>query len=89
MPDAFIWYHADAQREAELLNWLDQVEQQAGVRGKLFLRKANDDEHDHTTFMETYSDVSRATINRIEKLAGSASMFADIDRHCESFVEIG
>jgi len=85
MPDAFIWYHADEQREPELLDWLDAVEQQAGVRGKLLIRKADD----NTTFMETYADVSSATIRRIEKLADQQALFKDIDRRCESFVEIG
>jgi len=84
MPDAFIWYHADAKQEPELVNWLDTVDQQAGVRGKLFIRKTADE----TTFMETYSDVSRATINRIEKLAVSNPLFESIERRCESFIEI-
>ncbi|MDQ7000315.1 MAG: hypothetical protein Q9M12_05455 [Mariprofundus sp.] len=84
MPDAFVWYHAGEKQEPDLLNWLDTVEQQAGVRGKLFIRKTNG----NTTFMETYSDVSRATIDRIEKLAASSPLFERIDRRCESFVEI-
>jgi len=84
MPDVFIWYHADEKQESDLLNWLYIVEQKAGVRGKLFIRKAKD----NTTFMETYSDVSRATIDRIKKLAASTPLFENIDRRCESFVEI-
>jgi len=84
MPDAFIWYHADEKRESELLNWLDIVEQQAGVRGKLLVRI----EKDKTTFMETYADVSRPTIDRIEKLAASSPVFQGIDRRCESFIQI-
>jgi len=84
MPDAFIWYHANEKQEPELLNWLDQVEQQAGVRGKLFIRKADD----KTTFMETYADVSSATISRIEKLAAKYVLFDTIERRCESFVAI-
>jgi len=84
MPDAFVWYHAGEKQEPDLLNWLDTVEQQAGVRGKLFIRKTIG----NTTFMETYSDVSRATIDRIEKLAASNPLFERIDRRCESFVEI-
>ncbi len=82
MPDAFIWYHADEKHEANLINWLSTVEQQAGVQGKLFVRKENN------TFMETYSDVSQATIDRIEKLAASTPLFESIERRCESFVEI-
>jgi len=89
MPDAFIWYHADENHEPELLNWLDAVEQQAGVRGKLYIRKASEIANDKTTFMETYCDVSSATIKRIEKLATKQSLFKAIDRRCESFVEIG
>jgi len=54
------------------------------VRGKLYIRN----EKDRTTFMESYADVSRATINRIEKLAASSPVFQDIDRRCESFIQI-
>lgn len=84
MPNAFIWYHADENIEPELLQWLSQVEEKADVRGKLFIRKEND----KSTFMETYTDVSRATINRIEKLAANHPLFKGIHRQCESFVEI-
>ncbi len=84
MPDAFIWYHANENIEPELLDWLAQVEEKADVRGKLFIRK----EDDKTTFMETYTNVSRATINRIEKMAASQPIFNDIHRQCESFVEV-
>jgi len=84
MPDAFIWYHADEKMEPELANWIDTVEQQAGVRGKLLIRKADD----KTTFMETYTDVSSATISRIEKLAAKHVLFDTIERRCESFVRI-
>jgi len=84
MPDAFIWYHADERMEPALVDWLVTVEEQADVRGKLFIRK----EQDKTTFMETYTDVSRATINRIEKLASNQPLFKDIHRQCESFVEV-
>jgi len=89
MPDAFIWYHADDKQEPDLMNWLDEVEQQAGVRGKLYIRKASEKTDDKTTFMESYCDVSSATIKRIEKLAAQQSLFKDIDRRCESFVAIG
>jgi len=84
MPDAFIWYHADANKEPELLHWLELVHQQADVRGNLFIR--NDEQK--TTFMETYNDVSSATIKRIEKLAATYSLFEDIHRQCESFIKI-
>jgi len=85
MPDAFIWYHADESLEPELLNWITRVEEQAGVRGKLLVRIENNE----TTFMETYSNISRATINRIEKLANAQPVFDGINRRCENFVEIG
>ncbi len=84
MPDTFIWYHADENMEPALIKWLEQVEEKADVRGKLFIRK----EKDKTTFMETYTNVSRPTINRIEKLASTQAVFEGIHRQCESFVEV-
>jgi len=84
MPDAFIWYHADKNMEPDLQHWIDAVEDEAGVRGKLYIRTHQDE----TTFMESYSDVSRATIDRIEKLAASSPVFQDIERRCESFIQI-
>jgi len=88
MPDAFIWYHANENHEVELLNWLELVHDQADVRGKLFVRKDSDGDQTKATFMESYTDVSSATIKRIEKLAANQSLFDDISRQCESFVEI-
>ena len=85
MPDAFIWYHASEKLEPELLHWLDEVEDQAGVRGKLLVRK----DKNTSTFMETYADVSSATITRIEKMATHEPLFDNIERRCESFIEIG
>jgi len=35
-----------------------------------------------------YPDISRATIDRIEKLAASSPVFQSIDRRCESFIQI-
>ncbi len=84
MPDVFIWYHADQQLEPALTDWIDCVETEAGVRGKLFIRI----EQNQTTFMETYADVSRATIERIEKLAATQACFKGVQRRCESFIEI-
>ena len=84
MPDTFIWYHANENMEPKLLEWLKKVEEKADVRGQLFIRK----ESEKTTFMETYKNVSRATINRIEKMAAGQPIFNDIHRQCESFVEI-
>jgi len=60
------------------------VEAKTGVRGRLYVRI----EKDKTTFMESYADVSRTTIDRIEKLAASSPVFQDIDRRCESFIQI-
>ena len=84
MPDAFIWYRASENLEPELQHWLDQVHDHAGVRGKLFVRK----DENTSTFMETYADVSSATITRIEKLATNAPLFDNIDRRCESFIAL-
>lgn len=84
MPDAFIWYHADKNMEPDLQHWIDAVEDEAGVRGKLYIRTHQDE----TTFMESYNDVSRATIDRIEKLAASRPLFENINRRCESFIQI-
>jgi len=84
MPDAFIWYHADKKLEPELLDWINEVEAEAGVRGKLYIRN----QQGETTFMESYIDVSRATIERIDKLATSHPLFENIHRRCESFIQI-
>ncbi|MBN4077163.1 hypothetical protein JYT48_02710 [Mariprofundus ferrooxydans] len=88
MPDAFIWYKANENNETDFLHWLDLVHEQADVRAKLFIRKDTDGDQSKATFMETYSDVSSATINRIEKLAANQPLFNDIQRQCESFVKI-
>ena len=84
MPDAFIWYHADEKLESKLMEWLDEAEEHAGVRGNLFVRKENE----QSTFMETYRDVSSATIARIEALAAKKPLFKNITRHCESFQRV-
>ncbi|GAV20984.1 hypothetical protein MMIC_P1962 [Mariprofundus micogutta] len=84
MPDAFIWYHAHEKLESELMSWLDEIEDKAGVRGKLFVRK----DDGKTTFMESYSDVTTSTITRIEKHAAQHPVFTNIERRCESFMRI-
>jgi len=84
MPDAFIWYHADKEQEPALVEWMNEVEINTGVRGKLYLRQ----QHDKTTFMETYADVSVITIARIEKLAAQQTVFAELNRRCENFTPI-
>lgn len=84
MPDAFIWYHADQHLEPDLQQWMETVEEHAGVKGNLYVRI----EADKTTFMERYADVSRATIDRIESLAAARPLFKQINRRCESFIQI-
>ena len=84
MPDAFIWYHADQSRESELQQWMQKVEDQAGIKGDLYIRI----DQEKSTFMETYHDVSRATIERIETLAAGHPVFDGIERRCESFIHI-
>ncbi|TLS75237.1 hypothetical protein FE236_09710 [Mariprofundus erugo] len=84
MPDAFVWYHASEELEPALLAWMDVVETEAGVRGKLYVRKENE----KVTFMECYSDVSRPTILRIEQLAAANTLFTSLTRRCESFIRL-
>jgi len=84
MPDAFIWYRASDGIKTKLMHWLDEVHAQTNVRGKLFVRN---DQH-ATTFMETYANISSATTQHIEQLAANNPLFENIDRRCESFVEI-
>lgn len=64
--------------------WMDADAEQAGVKGCLYIRI----EKDKTTFMESYHDISRATIERIEKLASSTALFDGIQRRSESFIQI-
>lgn len=67
MPEAsaFVWYHAEASLQPELLDWLEQVESHLGVRGQLFVRLTPE----KTTFMELYDSVESATLVQIEALA--------------------
>lgn len=84
MASAFIWYQTDSGREPELTAWLEEVKEITSIEGKLYIRNQND----KTTFMESYADLSQAMIERIEKLAAKQAVFADIERHCESFQPI-
>jgi hypothetical protein len=84
MPDAFIWYHAGDTLEPDLPDWIDQVGETTGIRGRLFVRREND----RTTFMEIYSAVSGAMIERIESMAAQQPVFEGIDRRCESFTKV-
>ena len=85
MPDAFIWYEADEKLEPKLLEWMQQIEAEAGIRGAFYIRKQDDG---HATFMEAYNQITTATINRIERLAAKQALFKNIDRRCESFIRI-
>jgi len=68
MPDTtasiFVWYHADAALESELLDWLQLVERDLGVCGRFYIRQT-----DKTTFMEVYESVESGILARIETLA--------------------
>jgi len=85
MPDAFIWYETDEKLEPALLQWMQLVEAEADVKGAFYVRKQD---AGRATFMESYSHVTTATINRIERLAAQHELFKNIDRRCESFVRI-
>jgi hypothetical protein len=85
MPDAFIWYEMDEKLEPALLNWMQQVEAEADIRGAFYIRKQDDG---RATFMESYYQITTATINRIERLAAKQALFENIERRCESFIRI-
>jgi hypothetical protein len=85
MPDAFIWYEADEKLEPALLDWMQQVETEADIRGAFYIRKQDGG---RATFMESYCQITTATINRIERLAAKQALFKNIDRRCESFIRI-
>jgi len=84
MPDAFIWYHAADDQEPALQAWMETVEQQADIRGRLLIRRQDE----KITFMEHYADVSTPTIDRIERLAAKQPLFESITRCCEAFIDI-
>ncbi len=85
MPDAFIWYEADEKLEPSLMDWMQQVEAEADVKGTFYIRKQ---ENGRATFMEAYNQVTTATINRINRLAAKQKIFNNIERRCESFIRI-
>ena len=85
MPDAFIWYETDEKQEPALLDWMEQVEEAAGVKGALYIRKQ---ENGRATFMEAYYQITTATVNRINRLAAKQTLFKNVERRCESFIRI-
>lgn len=85
MPDAFIWYETDEKLEPDLMDWMQQVEAEADIRGAFYIRKQGDG---RATFMEAYKQITTATINRIERLAAKQKIFKNIERRCESFIRI-
>ncbi|HXH72303.1 MAG TPA: DUF4936 family protein [Mariprofundaceae bacterium] len=88
MPEAsaFIWYHAEASLQSQLLGWLQQVESRFGVRGQLFVRHAPE----KTTFMELYDSVESATLVQIEALAARQPWIDRMQspRHAECFNKV-
>lgn len=87
----FIWYHAPEHLEADLRNWLVDVEEKLGVKGELFLRKEKDSENRvRVTFMETYRNVNEDFITQLESLAAHQSWYSELlsPRRCEAFNRI-
>jgi len=80
---AFIWYHAEIERQPELLAWLEQVRQKTGVQGRLLVRRQTE----QTTFMEIYDPIEPDLISRIEQMAATSPCFSGIQRRCECFME--
>lgn len=90
-PHLFIWYHAPEEIEPVLRQWLDEVEQQLGVRGELFVRRDRDSAGaPRTTFMETYRNVSENFISELEILATRQPWLEQLlsPRRCEAFNRI-
>lgn len=90
-PHLFIWYIAPDSIEAELRQWLQQVERSLGVRGELFLRRDRDSEgRQRTTFMETYRNVDKSFISALDGLAMQQPWSEQLlsPRRCEAFDRI-
>ena len=85
MPDAFIWYEADEKLEPALMQWMQHVEAEAGIKGAFYIRKQD---KGHATFMEVYNQITTATVNRIERMAAKQALFKNINRRCESFIKV-
>ena len=87
----FIWYHAPESLEADLRNWLADVEEKLGVKGELFLREEKDSKgRMSVTFMETYRNVNEDFITQLEALASHQSWRNELlsPRQCEAFNRI-
>ncbi|RMG92509.1 MAG: hypothetical protein D6703_01715 [Zetaproteobacteria bacterium] len=65
MPDAFVWYHADASRKEDILRWLDSLSASWDLQVRLYRRTA----HGQTTYMEVYEHIEPETLAEIERLA--------------------
>lgn len=90
-PHLFIWYVAPAAIEPILRQWLQEVEEQLGAHGQLFLRHDKDhDGHPRTTFMETYKEVDESFIAALEALAAAQPWQSQLltPRRCEIFNRI-
>ncbi len=90
-PHLFIWYHAPGYLEADLREWLRQVQQELGIEGELFLREERDvDGNPRMTFMETYRNVNEELVVQLESLASRQPWFQQLDspRRCEAFNRI-
>ena len=81
MPDAFVWYHADACNEKDILKWLEHLAERLTLNIRLY-RRSNDGP---PTYMEAYEHISTETLAEIERLAAGQSVFAGIRRHVETF----
>ncbi|MDQ7011318.1 MAG: DUF4936 family protein, partial [Mariprofundaceae bacterium] len=86
MPELFIWYHAPADIENELRQWLSHLKAQQGIRGRLFVRH----EKERTTFMEVYTAADADMLATIESQARQQTWYHALQspRRCESFKEI-
>jgi len=90
-PHLFIWYLAPEAIEPVLRQWLKEVEQQLGIRGRLFVRRdTSSDGNPRTTFMETYHHVDEPFVAELETLAARQPWIGQLlsPRRCEAFNRI-
>ena len=86
---AFIWYHADAQMEDVLRQWVAQTSQTLSVSARLMVRQ----QPERTTFMEIYEVPEnvdlQGVLEGIEKDAANQAWFVQLHspRKAEIFVE--
>jgi len=81
---AFVWYHADSEKEGSYRDWLADIQDKLHVSGKLYKRSQDE----KTTFMEVFEHIDYATMKKIEQLATQQACFQGIHRQCESFERI-